>query len=239
MSEPGSTAVAKSSTELTVFCTLGLAGVMEVVGPAFERESGARLALRTGPTNAFRPDIAAGAPFDLAILTAAAIDEFTASGRIAGGSRTDIARSCIGVTVPPGAARPDIGTVAAFRAALLAAPSVVFTGQGASGQHFARLLPQLGIEAAVRAKAVVMEGLVATRVVTGEIALGIQQFSEILAVPGAVLVGPIPQELQAYTMFSAGLGAAARRPDLANPLLARLTDREARALCAAKGLEPV
>jgi molybdate transport system substrate-binding protein len=230
--------MAKSDIELTVFCTLGLAGVMEVLGPAFEREAGVRLALRTGPTNAFKPDIAADAPFDLAILTAAAIDEFRASGRIAGGSRTDIARSCIGVTVPPGAQKPDIATVAAFKAALLAAPSIVFTGQGASGQHFARLLPQLGIEAEVRANAVVTEGLVATRVVTGEIALGIQQLSEILAVPGAVLVGPIPQELQAYTMFSAGLGAAAHQPDLARALVARLRARETRELLTAKGLEP-
>ena len=230
--------MAEGGTELTVFCTLGLAGVMKVVGPAFEQATGARLALRVGPTNAFKPDIAAGVPFDLAILTAAAIDEFTAAGRIAPGSRVDIARSCIGVTVPPGAPKPDIGSVETLKAALLAAPSVIFTGQGASGQHFARLLPQLGIEAEVRAKAVVAEGLVAQRVVTGEIALGIQQLSEILAVPDAVLVGPIPQELQAYTTFSAGIGAAAREPALAHALIDRLTDSEVRALAVSKGLEP-
>lgn len=224
--------------QLTIFCTLGLAGVMETVGSAFERETGARLALRIGPTNSFRADINTGSAFDLAILTAAAIDEFSANGRIVAGSRVDIARSCIGVTVPPGAPVPDIATVAQFRNTLLAAPSIVFTGQGASGQHFARLLPQLGIEAEVRAKALVTEGLVATRVVTGEIALGIQQLSEILAVPDAVLVGPIPQELQAYTMFSAGIGASARDPALGRALIARLTARETRSLAIVKGLEP-
>lgn len=231
--------MAETGTELNVLCTLGLAGVMEVIGPEFEQECAAKLVLRIGSTNALRPDIASGAPFDLAILTASAIDEFMASGRIADGSRVDIARSCIGVTVPPGTVRPDIGTVKSFRDALLAATSVIFTGQGASGQHFARLLPQLGIEAEVRAKATVSEGLVAARVVTGEIALGIQQLSEILAVPGAVLVGPIPQELQAYTTFSAGLGASARRRDLARALVARLRTSSARDLCRAKGLEPV
>lgn len=231
MGEPGAT--------LTFFCTLGLAGVMEVVGPEFERDTGAKLSLRVGPTNSFEADVADGAPFDLAILTSAAIDKFMASGRIAAGSRVDVARSCIGVTVPPGATKPDIGSVGAFRDALLATPSVIFTGQGASGQHFARLLPQLGIEAEVRAKAVVTEGLVARRVVTGEIALGIQQLSEILAVPGAVLVGPIPQELQAFTLFSAGIGAAAREPALARSLLALLKSEPARTLAAAKGLELV
>ena len=88
------------------------------------------------------------------------------------------------------------------------------------------------------AKAVVAEGLVAQRVVTGEIALGIQQLSEILAVPDAVLIGPIPQELQAYTTFSAGISAAAREPALARALIDRLTDSEVRALAVSKGLEP-
>lgn len=227
-----------ATADITVLCTLGLAGVMEEFKPRFERETGHRLALRFGPTNGFKPEIAAGAAFDVAVLTAPVIDEFIAAGRIVAGTRADIARSRVGVTVPPGAPRPDIGSVEAFKRALLQAESIAFTGQGASGQHFASLLPKLGIESEVRAKALVMEGLVATKVVSGEIALGIQQVSEILAVPGAVLVGPIPDAIQNVTVFSGGLGAAAADPAAARMLLARLAAPETRAIAAAKGMEP-
>lgn len=223
--------------ELRVLCTLGLAGVMGELGPAFERTHGARLALTFGPAAELSREMESGAPPDVAILSDVAVDAQVAAGRLVAGTRLDIAKSCVGVTVPPGAPRPDIGSVEAFRQALLAAPSIIFTARGASGQHFASLLPRLGIEDAVRRKAVIVEGLIAKRVVTGEIALGIQQVSEILAVPGAVLVGPIPSELQKYTTFSAALGAHAREPALARALLAELADDRTAALAIARGME--
>jgi molybdate transport system substrate-binding protein len=224
-------------TDIIVLCTLGLAGVMNELVPQFERETGHRLAMRFGPTNLFKPEIAAGAEFDVTVLTAPVIDEFIAQGKIVPGTRVDIAKSRVGVTVRPGAPKPDIGSVEAFRRTLLDAKSIVFTGQGASGQHFASLLPKLGVEAEVRAKALVMEGLVATKVVSGEIELGIQQVSEILAVPGAVLVGPIPDALQNVTVFSAGLGRSARDPAAARALLSRLAAPETLTIAKSKGME--
>lgn len=228
-----------SGNEIVVLCTLGLAGVMKELGPKFERENDCRLAIEFGPAARLSQDIAAGAAFDVAVLTAAAVDAMIATGKIAPGTRTDIAQSCVGVTVQPGATKPDISTVEAFKRALLAAKSVMFTVQGASGQHFASILPKLGIEHEVRAKTTMGHGLVAEHVVRGEIELGIQQVSEILAVPGAVLVGPIPEEVQSYTVFSAGLGATARNLVGAKALLARLADAETAALATARGLETV
>lgn len=230
--------MAADAPALQVLCTLGLAGVMAELTPAFEAANGARLAVRLGPAAELSQELDSGAPFDVAILTDAAVDMQIAKGRLAAGSRVDIAKSCVGVTVPPGTQKPDIGTVEAFRQTLLAAKSIVFTGRGASGQHFASLLPRLGIEDEVRRKATVIEGLIAKRVVTGEIALGIQQISEILAVPGAVLVGPLPAELQKYTVFSAGLGAHAANAGLAKALLKQLADPATIALAQSKGMEP-
>jgi molybdate transport system substrate-binding protein len=230
---------APASPEITILCSNGLAGVMAELGPRFEAESGAKLALRLGTANALSKEIEDGAPFDLTVLTSTAIDQLTRDGRIVPGTRVDIARSCVGVTVRPGAPQPDIGTVEAFTRTLLAAKSIVFTSLGASGQHFASILPRLGIEAEVRRKATIPEGgLVAERVISGEIELGIQQVSEILAVPGANLVGPIPAELQKYTVFSAGLGADARNVDGAKALLRRLADASTLALATSKGMEP-
>lgn len=230
---------APASPEITILCSNGLAGVMAELRPRFEVDSGARLAVRLGTANALAKEIQEGAAFDLAVLTSAAIEELSRKGKIVAGTRVDIARSCVGVTVRPGARKPDLGTVAAFTRTLLDAKSIIFTSLGASGQHFASILPRLGIEEEVRRKATIPEGgLVAERVVTGEIALGIQQVSEILAVPGAILAGPIPAEVQKYTVFSAGVAAGARSPNGAKELLRRLADASTLALATSKGMEP-
>lgn len=224
---------------LEVLCTLGLAGAMAELRPRLEQAAGLPLSIRFGPAAELSLDIERGAAFDVAVLTDAVIDAQTTNGHIVVGSRVDIAGSCVGATVPPGADIPDISTVEAFRRTVLAAEFVIFTTRGASGQHFASLLPRLGIEEEVRRKAVIGEGLIATRVVTGEIELGIQQVSEILAVPGAVLVGPIPTELQKYTVFSAGLGSNAKDTAAANALIALLTRPSTIDLLIAKGMERV
>ena len=222
---------------LTVLCTLGLAGVMADLTPDFERAVGGPLDVRLGPTAGLAKDIAAGVAFDVAILTAPAIDDLIARGIIAG-SRVDIASARVGVTVPPGAPHPDIASVDAFKQALLTAKTVCYTRSGASGQHFAKILPQLGIADAINAKALIIDGLVAERVIAGEADLGIQQISEIMAVPGSVLVGPIPDAVQASTMFSAGVSAKAENGDAAATFVRCLTASDARAVAEAKGLEP-
>jgi molybdate transport system substrate-binding protein len=224
---------------IVLFCSLGLAGVLSELRPRFEQAIGRPLDVRFGPTAALSKEIEAGAAFDVTVLTAPAIDAFIKSGHVAAGTRADIARSCVGVTVAPGARKPDISTVAAFKAALLAAKTVCYTAQGASGQHFASLLPRLGIEDAIKRKALIVHGLVAESVLRGEADLGIQQVSEILAVPGAMLVGPIPQEVQAYTVFAAGVGAGAKNPAAAHALIKLLTAADTIALAVSKGMEAI
>jgi molybdate transport system substrate-binding protein len=224
---------------LAVICTLGLAGVMTELRARFEETAGRPLAIRFGPTAALAKEIEAGAAFDVAVLTAPAIEAFAAAGPVAPGTRVDLARSCVGVTVTPGLPQPDIGTAAAFTRALAAARRVCYTLNGASGKHFAGLLPRLGIEDEVKRKALVIDGLVAERVVRGDADLGIQQVSEIRAVPGAVLVGPIPEELNVHTVFAAGLAARSRNAAAARALIDALASEETRAVALAKGLDRV
>ena len=53
-------------------------------------------------------------------------------------------------------------------------------------------------------------------VARGEAELGIQLISEIVLVQGAELLGPLPAELQAMTVISAGIVSAASGPNAAN-----------------------
>jgi molybdate transport system substrate-binding protein len=144
--------------------------------------------------------LAAGDPADLVVVTSEVVE----SQKLAGG--VPIARVGIGVAVHQGAPSPDISSADAFRRALLAARSVVYIDPkiGTSGKHVAEVLQRLNIAQEVNRKATLgTGGYVVAPVGKGEIELGIHQISEIIPVPGVKLVGPLPAELQKYTVYVA------------------------------------
>lgn len=224
---------------LTVLSSFGIYGILTELAPDFERENGCTLRTRFDPANELIDKIEAGKRFDVAILTAPLVDRLIGAGVIARGTRADIASSGIGVAVGAGAPKPDISTGEAFIRALREARSIIGTARGASGVHMAALLDRLGIADEITPKLTrITTGLVAEAVARGEAELGIQQMSELLAVPGIDIVGPLPPEFQHATMFSAGLSPAAADDPLARALVARLTAPETAPLIRAKGLDP-
>ncbi|HKC33828.1 MAG TPA: substrate-binding domain-containing protein, partial [Xanthobacteraceae bacterium] len=134
-----------------ILCTLGLRGVMTEIAPLLAGR-GLAFAATYGATNMLLGRMAAGESADVAILVDAAIETLMRQGTMAAGSRRDLARSGIGIAVAAGAARPDIGTVDAFRNAMLAARAVGYSKSGASGLHFAQLIERLGIAAEINRK---------------------------------------------------------------------------------------
>ncbi|HUZ75894.1 MAG TPA: substrate-binding domain-containing protein [Stellaceae bacterium] len=224
---------------ITILSSNAMAGVLRVVGPRFERASGAELVIRYATTATLALEIASGASVDVALLTAAGIERLMKLGRIVGGSSAVIGRSGVGIAVRAGAARPDITTPEALTRVLREAPSVAYTTEGASGLHFVSVLRRLGLEAAVTAKARTRPGgLIAELVARGEAALAVQQIGELLAVPGVDYVGPLPPPLQEYTVFAAGIGTASQDQAAARGLIAALAAPDAAPVIAALGMEP-
>ena len=180
--------------------------------------------------------------FDVAVLTPEAIDTLAKEGKVVPGSRADLAKTGVGVVVKLGTPLPDIGTVEAFKRTLLAAKSVAYIDPkagGSSGIYVAKLLENLGIAKEVNAKAVLVQGgEVATHVVDGEAEIGIHQISEILAVKGAVLVGPLPAAIQNYTVYSAGVSSTAGDRAAAGALVKFLSGPHALPIIRSKGMEP-
>lgn len=215
--------------------------VVLAVAAEFERSSGHKLIIDNDTAGGLQRRISAGETFDVAVLTPAAVKDLIDKGKIAAGTASDLARTAVGVAVKDGETRPDIATVAGFKAALLAARKVAYidpAAGGSSGIYFAKLLETMGIAEEIKAKAVLVPGgLVAQRLVTGEADLAIHQISEILAVPGARLVGPLPAEIQNYTTYTGGLGAASPQPEGARALLAFLRSEAAMRVLTAKGME--
>jgi len=229
-----------ATADLSIISSTGVSSIMHELIPAYERATGQRVSISYDTSNIIMDRLKRGESADLVILTAPLIDNLTQQGRLQAGSRTDMAKSGIGVAVKAGAPRPDISSVEAFKQTLLDTPSVAFTGTGASGQYFAGLVEKMGIGAEVKQKAKIPAGgLVAELVVKGEAALAIQMISELKAVPGADYVGPLPAPMQLYTVFSAGLMAQAKDPAAAKLMLDFMKKPQAQAIYLAKGMETV
>lgn len=180
--------------------------------------------------------------FDVAILTPAAIDDLAEQGKVVPGTRADLAKTGVGVMVKTGGPLPDISTVDAFKRTLLAAKSVAYIDPkagGSSGIYVGGLLARLGIADQINAKAMLVHGgAVADHVADGEAEIGIHQISEILPVVGVKLVGPLPAEIQNFTVYAAGVGAAAKDGAAALAFVKFLSGPRALPIITAKGMQP-
>jgi molybdate transport system substrate-binding protein len=226
------------AADIQILASNGVSAIMRDLGPAFEDATGNKLVIDWDAANLLKKKIENGAKFDLAILTGPVIDDLVKENKIVAGSRADIARSGVGIAYRVGAPKPDVSTTEALKSALLAAKSVAYTTQGASGIYFGNLLKRLGIADQVNAKAKLLEsGAAAELVARGEAELAVQQISELLPVAGTAVAGPLPPDIQLFTVFSAGLGPDATQRDAAKALVAYLTAPAALPVIAAKGME--
>ena len=182
--------------------------------------------------------VQAGEPFDVVVLASDAIDKLLASEHLVAGSKVDLARSSVAVAVPAGAPRPEIGSEAALRRAVEAAPTIGYS-TGPSGVALAELFQRWGIAERIRERIVTPPpGVpVGSLVARGDIALGFQQLSELLHVAGIDVLGPLPPEIQIVTTFSAAVGARARQPDDARALLAFMASPAATDAKRRQGME--
>ena len=228
------------AAEVKVLASNALRTVLQELSPQFEKTTEHKLAITYGSTGTLSASIEKGTPFDLTILGAEALDNFVKQGKLVAATRTAVARSGIGVAYRKGAPKPDIGTAEALKRALLAAKSISFNTQGLSGTYMLSVIDKMGIAAEVKPKVKVPAVSAAEDVAKGVAELGMTQVSEILphAAEGAELAGPLPGELQLYTVFAIAVGSDAKQPDAAKALIRFLTAPAAVPVLKAKGLEP-
>jgi molybdate transport system substrate-binding protein len=232
-------------SDVTVLATTAMKTSFDELALQFERASGHRLALTFGPSLQLEKRLGEGEGADVAIVSAAGINDLVARGKLVPGSDTAIAGSALGVAVPRGAPKPDLSSADAFKRAVLAAKSVAVSkpvGGGQSGVHMAKVFERLGIAEQMAAKAKYGQGgpagLVGLIIERGEADIGVQQIAELLAVPGIDFAGPLPAELQSVTPFVAAIPTAAQNADAGRQLIAFLTTPAAKRVIKAKGLEP-
>jgi molybdate transport system substrate-binding protein len=222
-----------------VFATRSIATVLEKVGGDFERRTGRKLNVTTDVAARMVRRVAAGEPFDFLVAAPGQIDGLIADGKIIPDSRTDLARSGIGVAVRAGASRPDVSSVDAFKRALMQARSIAYLKEGQSGVYVAGVLQRLGLAEAIRSKLTLPETDIVSELVSrGEVELGIVVITQILTTRGVALAGPLPPEIQAYITFTGGISAHSTSVDAARELMAFLKSPAAARVMSSQGMEP-
>ncbi|MCY0389564.1 substrate-binding domain-containing protein [Robbsia sp. Bb-Pol-6] len=213
---------------ITGISSMATRGMVLQLSQAHARASTQKVAIESVGGVAAMQRVRDGARFDFVVLAADAIDRLIADGLLVADSRVDIARSGVAVAVREGAARPDIGSEQAVRAAVLDARSVGYS-TGPSGAHLMRLFARWGIADAIAPRLVRAPPGVAvgTLLAHGDVALGFQQSSELLHVSGIDIVGTLPSDIQCVTTFSAALCASSTQQTAARILLAFLGSADA------------
>ncbi len=233
------------AAQLRVITSGGFAATYNAVIPEYMRATQETVVTAYGASMGGASDsipvrLDRGEPTDVVILAAAALQELIDRGRVVAGSRVDLARSRIGMGVRAGEAQPDISTVAALIETLLQAESIAYSAS-ASGTYLSTdLFPRLGIAAQIQEKSQRIESeRVGNIVARGDAEIGFQQISELLPIEGLDYVGPLPDEVQSVTVFSAGIVTGAKNPSGARSLIDYLASPTVAGAIIESGLEPV
>jgi molybdate transport system substrate-binding protein len=213
--------------------------VLEAV-TVFEKSTGHKVVVSWSGTEGITKRIADGEVVDLVVNAAQNIDRQSRDGKLVGATRTDFARSSIGVAVPSTLAKVDVSNAEALKAALLNAKTVVVSS-GTSGRHMVEVFTKLGIGEPLKAKIKQPPSgaQIADFLAAGDADLGFQQVSELLHAKGIHYLGALPADLQSYTIYSSAIHAGAANPEAAKALLATLRSPAVKEVVNKSGMEPM
>lgn len=221
--------------EVVVFCPGAVQTPVRALVKEYEQKSGNTVKFEFGTAGAIAKRVADGATGDLVLATHGGLAGLAQQGKVDGASISDLGSMGVGVAVKAGAPKPDIHDLASFKAAMLAAKSIMYANPakgGQSGIHVAKVFAQIGIDKALAPKLQLRDrgpdGL--KEVAKGDIEIGLGQISEIMANKDVTLIGPFPAEIQGAVTFSGAVHSAAKDKKAAEELIRVLTAPAAKEL---------
>jgi molybdate transport system substrate-binding protein len=238
-------AASAGAAEVRVMISGGLTPAYQALVPEFEKATGNKVLSAYGPSmgttvNAIPVRLARGEAADVLIMVGYALNDLVKSGKVIAGSQVDLTRSPIGIAVKAGAPKPDISSPDAVKRALLAAKTVAYSDSASGVYVSTEMFEKLGIADAMKDKARKIPATPVGEIVArGEAELGFQQISELKPVQGIDIVGPLPNELQKITVFSAGIATVSREPEAGRALIKFLNSPAARDTIIKSGMEPI
>jgi molybdate transport system substrate-binding protein len=243
LSSLGATAASTArAAEIKLLCAVALHPAIDALIPDFERSSGHKVAVAYGTAGAVADRIQKGEAADIIISSVPMIDRLQSQGKVAAGDRVTFAKVGVGAFVRKGAKKPDLSSADTFKRSILAAKWIAYpdpAGGGASGIYVAGLLERLGIAGEMKPKTRLLPPteVLYESVASGDVEIGFNQISEILAQPTVELAGPLPSEIQNYTQFAPGIVTGSSQANAGRALVTFLSSPAAQTVLKAKGFE--
>jgi molybdate transport system substrate-binding protein len=229
-----------SAADLKLLTAGAFKSVAQELVADFEKKTGHKVTIENDTAGGVARRVREGEYVDVVVMPPGAMAPLLGSKLIESSAKA-LARVGIGVSIKQGAPAPDISTVDAFKQSLLKARAIAYTDPasgGTAGTYLANLFEKMGIAAELKPKTVLVKGgLAGEKLLTGEADIAMQPSSELLAVPGTMLVGPLPLEVQTYILYSGAVSAAARNQSDADALLRSLWGPEKAGVLKKKGME--
>src|ERR1700716_3923169 len=233
------------AAEVKVMISGGLTAAYKELVPEFEKATGNKVITAYGPSmgppvTAIPVRLERGEPADVLIMVGYALGDLVTKGKVIADSRVDLVKSPIGIAVRSGAPKPDISSADALKRALLAAKSIAYSDSASGVYVSTEMFQRLGIADEMKDKARKIPATPVGEIVAhGDAEIGFQQISELKPVAGIDIVGPLPDDLQKITVFSAGIATGSREPDAGKALIKFLASPTASAVIVRSGLEPI
>jgi molybdate transport system substrate-binding protein len=236
---------AASAAEVRVMISGGLTAAYKALVPEFERATGHKVLTAYGPSmgttsNAIPVRLDRGEPADVLIMVGYALEDLAKNGKVIADSKIDLVKSPIAVAVKAGTPKLDISTADAVKRALLAAKTIAYSDSASGVYVSTEMFDKLGIKEAMEGKARKIPATPVGEIVArGDAEIGFQQMSELKPVEGIDIIGPLPNELQKITIFSAGVATVSKEPDAGKALIKFLASPAARAEIVKSGMDPI
>jgi len=231
---------AASAAELAVVAPNAVKEAVAEIAAHFEKETKHKLVVSWAGSEAISKRVSDGEIFDVVINTATGIDRLAKDARLVAASRRDLARSAVAVAVKEGVARPDVSTVEGLRQVLLKAESIAISS-GASGRYLEQLFQKLGVAEQIKhkIKQPPSGAQIGDLLARGEVELGFQQVTELVHAKGFQYLGPLPAEVQAYTIWSVAIHTGSKEAETAAAFINAISSPQSAAAIRSSGMEPM
>jgi molybdate transport system substrate-binding protein len=238
-------ATSGTAAEIKVLDANALTIAMKEIAADFTKDTGNQVTFVGVNPGQVEQRIKAGEMYDLVVTAAASAQAFEKEGKWRPGTLHPLARVGIGVAVRDGV-KVDLSTVESTRKLLLDAKTITHSdssgaGGGLSGINAAKVLVNLGIADAVKAKTKISGSLADGQALIGkgEIDLGLFNLSEIPRAPGVVRAGPVPAAVEVYINYDSAIPATNTAPEAALALVKYFQRAASKPVWDKAGLEVV
>jgi len=236
---------AADAAEVRVMISGGLSAAYNLLVPEFERQTGNKVLTAYGPSmgttvNAIPVRLERGEAADVLIMVGYALGDLVKNGKVVPESRVDLVKSPIGVAVKSGTPKPDISNADAVKRALLAVKTIAYSDSASGVYVSTEMFAKLGIADEMKDKARKIPATPVGEIVAhGNAEIGFQQMSELKPVEGIDIIGPLPDELQKITVFSAGIATVSKEQEAGKALIKFLVSPAASGEIVKSGMDPI